>query len=256
MARSRLSNAIVEHYLKLIGEGTLTPGSQLPTESQLGETHGVGRSVVREALQALDAKGFVVVRQGSVATVAPRYRWHVLDSDFLSVHSGEEFFEQLQEARWLLEPRLAALAASNADEEAIARMEQLNLDLAMKKAPAAHAEVDIEFHETLAFASGNPILASLHGSLTSLGQRTREASASLPGAIERALVWHREILAAVKQRDPQAARAAMELHLRQVLNELRTLEDGADRSDYPGMIKSAPAPPERRTRRRKQPEDE
>jgi DNA-binding FadR family transcriptional regulator len=232
MARARLSNAIVTDYLRKIGSGEIEPGAALPPESLLCETYGVGRSVVREALQALDAKGFIVVRQGSVASVAPRYKWHVLDSEFLDVNSGEEFFALLQEARELLEPRLASIAAGRATPEAIAEMEAFNSRLAVTKhSPTEHAELDIAFHDAIARATDNSILVSLHASITGLGQRSRSASAAIPGAIDRAVVWHQHIVDALKAGDSVGASAAMHLHLRQVREELsridqRTIDEG------------------------------
>lgn len=224
MARYRLSQAIVLDYLKQIGSGELKPGSPMPTEAVLCEKYEVGRSVVREALQALHAKGFIVVRQGSVATVADRQHWNVLDTDFLAVHSGQEFFLDLQVARETLEPQIAYLAAQNRSEEDVAALEAAHAAATKASNPKDHARNDIEFHRALAQASGNAILASFHDSLTSLGQRTRSASATVPGAIGRAWQWHEQILAAVRSRDPESASAAMRLHLRQVREEIQRLE--------------------------------
>lgn len=225
MARERLSHGIVVDYLEKIGSGELEPGEQLPTESALCDTYGVGRSVVREALQALDAKGFVLVRQGSVAVVAPRHRWHVLDPVFLSVNTGEDFFELLQEARELLEPRLAALAAERAIPEILDELTQLNEALAAhQESPEEHAALDVAFHEAIAKATDNAVLVSLHASISGLGWRTRYASAAIPGAIDRAVRWHREIVAAVRAKDPVWASAAMDLHLRQVREELERID--------------------------------
>lgn len=229
MARIRLSNAIVSDYLRMIGDGEIEPGSPLPPESVLCETYGVGRSVVREALQALDAKGFIVVRQGSVATVAPRYLWHVLDKDFLDATNPQEYFWMLQEARELLEPRLASIAATRASEEAIDEMAELNRRLAaVTDSPTEHADLDIAFHDAVARATDNAILVSMHSSITGLGQRTRSASAAVPGAIERAIMWHDQIVDALRARDSVGASSAMHLHLRQVRGELARLEGSAD----------------------------
>ncbi|CAN5443983.1 FadR/GntR family transcriptional regulator [soil metagenome] len=232
MARARLSNAIVSDYLRKIGAGEIEPGSPLPPESVLCETYGVGRSVVREALQALDAKGFIVVRQGSVATVAPKYHWHVLDQEFLEVTNAEEYFSLLQEARELLEPRLASIAATRATDEAIAEMADINRQLAaVKDSPSQHAELDIAFHDAVARATDNAILVSMHSSITGLGQRTRSASAAVPGAIDRAVVWHEQIVDALRSRDAIGASAAMHLHLRQVRDELTRI----DKNDASGQ---------------------
>lgn len=227
-ARGRLSAAIVADYLGLIGSGYAQPGSTLPAESALCEKYDVGRSVVREALQALDAKGFIIVRQGSLATVAPRFKWHVLDSEFLAVHSGEAFYSQLQTAREVLEPQLAGLAALNADRESVETMEGLNRQLGANLKAEEHAQIDIAFHEAIAFAGGNSILANFHSSLTSLGERTRHASAGVAGAIDRAHAWHVRILDAVKDRDAVAASAAMTLHLRQVRAEIEHIPKNAN----------------------------
>lgn len=228
MARIRLSNAIVSDYLRSIGAGDILPGDQLPPESVLCETYGVGRSVVREALQALDAKGFIVVRQGSVAAVAPRYQWHVLDQEFLAVTNPEEYFALLQEAREVLEPRLAAIAATRASDAAIDEMAAINQRLAQTKdSPEQHAELDIAFHDAVARASDNAILFSMHSSITGLGQRTRSASAAVPGAIDRAVMWHEQIVAALRSRDATGAASAMHLHLRQVRDELDHLDGAA-----------------------------
>lgn len=228
MARQRLSNAIVADYLRMIGDGEIEPGASLPPESVLCESYGVGRSVVREALQALDAKGFIVVRQGSVATVAPRYRWHVLDKDFLDATNPQEYFWMLQEARELLEPRLASIAATRASEESIAEMAEINARLAGVSESLEHAELDIAFHDAVARATDNAILVSMHSSITGLGQRTRSASAAVPGAIERAVMWHEQIVEALRARDAIGASAAMHLHLRQVRGELARLESDSE----------------------------
>lgn len=229
MARTRLSNAIVTDYLRKIGAGEITPGSPLPPESVLCETFGVGRSVVREALQALDAKGFIIVRQGSVAVVAPKYHWHVLDQEFLAVTNPEEYFSLLQEAREVLEPRIASIAATRATPEAIEEMEQINARLAeVKDSPAEHAELDIAFHDAVARATDNAILVSMHASITGLGQRTRSALAAVPGAIDRAVLWHEHIVGALRVGDSVGASAAMHLHLRQVREDLGRIEHAGD----------------------------
>ncbi len=226
MPRERLSNAIVLDYLRKIGGGEMQPGEPLPPESAFCEAYGVGRSVVREALQSLGAKGFITVRQGAVTVVAPRYRWHVLDEDFLTVNSGAQFYDMLQEAREALEPNLAAIAAARATPELIAELTALNEALGMAgETPEKHAELDIAFHELLASASQNPILISWHSSITGLGHRTRSASAGVAGAVGRAFTWHGEIIAALRRWDAPAASAAMLLHLRQVRDELRHLPD-------------------------------
>lgn len=221
MSKVRLSNAIVSDYLRRIGSGEMKPGDNMPAESAMCDEYGVGRSVVREALQALDAKGFILVRQGSVAVVAPRYQWHVLDPEFLDVTNPEEYFSLVHEVREVLEPAIAALAASRATEDAIAEMDEINRRLErVIRSPDEHAELDIAVHDAIARATDNAILVSMHTSLTGLGYRTRTATAAVDGAISRAIDWHDRIIDAIRDRDPVGASAAMHLHLRQVRHDL------------------------------------
>nr|WP_223170829.1 FadR/GntR family transcriptional regulator [Microbacterium sp. NIBRBAC000506063] len=225
VARTRLSNAIVNDYLRRIGAGEVSPGDPLPPESVLCDSYGVGRSVVREALQALDAKGFIIVRQGSVAVVAPKFRWHVLDQDFLTVTNPREYFSMLQEARELLEPHIAAIAAERASDENIEEIAAIDARLAAARDSAEeHAELDIAFHDAIARATDNAILVSMHASITGLGYRARVESVAVPGAVDRALLWHGQILDALRAGDVIAASSAMHLHLRQVRGELERLD--------------------------------
>ena len=226
MTRRKLSDQIVEDILRLIASEELVEGSAIPTESSLCTSYGVGRSVAREAGRSLAAKGFVIVRQGSSSVVAPRYLWNVLDPDFLNVAGGHDYFKELHEARELLEPQIASLAAGRATDTDIDELEVLTRQLrASEDDPVLHADLDIQFHELLASASKNPVLWSLHHSLVGLGHRQRQELAHRPGAIQRAAEWHEHIIEALKAHDAATASAAMRMHLNQVSGELDGLRE-------------------------------
>lgn len=224
MERRKLSDRIVEDVLAKIGSGELDEGAALPSETAFSASYGVSRSVAREALRGLAAKGFIDAKQGSTTVVAPRYRWHVLDPDFLAVNSGEGFYGQLQEARELLEPLMARMAASRATPDLLEQMNDhiVKMDEVVDDAER-HAEYDIAFHEAIATATGNPVLVSMHNSITNMARRTRVASVAVPGATERAAEWHRHVYQAISTGDPEAAEAAMRMHLVQVKSELERL---------------------------------
>jgi DNA-binding FadR family transcriptional regulator len=189
----------------------------------MASSYGVSRSVVREAIRTLAAKGFVVASQGSSSVVAQRTSWSVLDPEFLAVNSGEEFFGHLQEAREILEPSIIVVAVRRIDDEALAELAQRHQEFGEASDPDDHATRDIAFHAAIAEATNNPVLVSLHAMVSGLGYRTRTRSAELPGSIARAAFWHGEILAALQARDADAAESAMRLHLRQVRGELERL---------------------------------
>jgi len=223
VARRKLSSQIVEEVLRQISEGEIMEGSALPSELVLCTSFGVSRSVAREAISSLSAKGFISVSQGAASVVAPRYSWNILDPDFLKVTGGQEFFSELQEAREQLEPRIAALAAKHASSESIQLLKELAQEMRLEVSdPEVHAQLDIRFHEAIAAATGNAVLFSLHHSLVQLGYVMRAVNAEVPGAIHRASEWHSLIVDAIESRNPVAAEAAMQLHLTQVRSELET----------------------------------
>ncbi|TDE11171.1 FadR/GntR family transcriptional regulator [Jiangella asiatica] len=222
------SQAIVDEFMRLIATGELVEAAALPTEPELCERFGVGRGTAREAIQALAAKGLVTVRHGSGTVVAPRWRHHQLDPDYLRVKGhGQDLAEFVVEAREALEPMIAPLAAKRATDEDLARLRQLVEELANvgEGDPEVHARVDIAFHATLAAASGNPVLTAMHDLITQLGLRYRRSSVQVPGAVERAVMWHRHILEAIEARDPGAAADAMRMHLRQVRSEIEHIPE-------------------------------
>ncbi|WP_158607920.1 FadR/GntR family transcriptional regulator [Nocardia panacis] len=236
--RQKLSDGIVDDILGKIGSGELPEGSVLPAEAALAAQYGVGRSVMREALRGLAAKGFLVSRQGSTTTVAPRTQWSVLDPDFLAANSGAAFYEELQEARELLEPLITRLAATRRPPELIDTLQRLHSEMISAGAdPEQHAELDVRFHETLATATGNTVLVSMHNSISNMGHRTRAASAAIPGAVERAIHWHHQILETVAAGDPDTAEAAMRMHLRQVRGELSAVQTAARIPEEPRQKK-------------------
>lgn len=210
--------------MRRIASGELREGETLPVEAALCQEYGVSRSALREAMQTLAAKGFVRIRQGSGTTVGSRDEWHLLDPQFLDItgHSAS-LYTHLVEARAILEPAIAALAAQRARPEEISRLRDLvaELDQVGDRNPERHAEIDLAFHATLAEASHNPVLVAMHALITRLGREQRQMIArSSPGAVGRAVFWHQHILDAVAQSDATAVQDAMRMHLRQVRAEL------------------------------------
>ncbi|AEV85066.1 Fatty acid metabolism regulator protein [Actinoplanes sp. SE50] len=248
MVRRKRSEVLVDDYLRRIAARELVEGDTLPTESELCRLYGVGRSAVREALQALAAKGFVKVRQGSGCTVAPRVEWNQLDPAYLRVSHNGDLLSHLVEAREILEPAIAAIAAYRASPVHVQRLRELAEELEQVGGadPGRHAAVDMAFHEALARATGNPVLVSIHASIAGLGRRSRVATAAVPGAVERAVFWHRHVVDAVAGGDPDAVRDAMRMHMRQVRTEIHRVGAAMpDQVPSSGKVKGAQCPPTR-----------
>jgi DNA-binding FadR family transcriptional regulator len=214
---------VVSDFLSRIVDGELSEGAALPTEAAIMADYGISRTAVREALQILVAKGFVRVRQGSGATVMPRTSWNVLDPEYLKMTGLDVgLLRDLLESRDIIEPALAALAASRARPSQLERLRELVLSMAATPDldPVDHAKLDVAFHGLIAEATNNVVLISIHSSITHLGRAQRELMAHHEGGMERALFWHEHLLEAIERRDPGASRDAMRMHMRQVHAEL------------------------------------
>ena len=123
----------------------------------------------------------------------------------------------LGEVRNILEPHIAALAATRTEQqhlrslwEAFQSMDR-NLDN-----PDGYIEADLDFHLALAEAAGNPLILSLLDSIVSLLREERIRLFQIKGAPERSQRHHKRILEAIERRDPEGAREAMRAHLQEV----------------------------------------
>ena len=129
----------------------------------------------------------------------------------------QELVSELLDFRKMLEPPLAARAATHASADEISEMEEILQRQAEKQAQgdAAIAE-DAEFHYSVALASGNSVVLKVLDILMDLLRDTRERSLQVEGRPQKSLAGHRRILAAIKRHDAEAAKAAMRRHIEDV----------------------------------------
>ena len=204
----------------------LRPGDKLPSERELSETLGVSRSSIRDAIRSLELVGLVEPRQGS-GTVVREISADTLITPLASVLRHKmELVGELLDFRKMLEPPLAARAASHASEEELIEMEEIlqRQEAKFRKRELA-IEEDSEFHYAIAMASGNSVVLKVLDVLMDMLRDTRERSLQLEGRPQKSLAGHRRILAAIKKRDAEAAKAAMRRHIEDVeeivLNEFQ-----------------------------------
>ena len=209
---------VVSHVRNLIEQGALRPGDRLPAERDLAAHVGVSRPTVRAGLRALAAIGVVQSRHGS-GTYIPDGP-PSLGTDALSFLAALHGFtrDEMYEARRILEVGAAGLAAERATPEQIATMaeEVASLFAAMAN-PQVFLVHDINFHRAVAAASGNPIVASLVEMVSALYyERRRDTAARASDRDMRdAAEMHRRIYQAIRSRDADEARRAMQTHLMQ-----------------------------------------
>ena len=195
----------------------LQPGDKLPSERELAEMLQVSRSSIRDAIRGLELIGLVEPRQGAGTIVREISAESLVNPFANALKRRQELVGELLDFRKMLEPPLAARAATRASSDEISEMEEIleRQEGKLSRGEAAMAE-DAEFHYSIALASGNSVVLKVLDILMDLLRDTRERSLQVEGRPQKSLAGHRRILAAVKRHDAEAAKAAMRRHIEDV----------------------------------------
>jgi GntR family transcriptional regulator, transcriptional repressor for pyruvate dehydrogenase complex len=222
---SRLFEQIVQQVEESILKGQLKPGDQLPAERDLAQRFGVSRTAVREAVKTLREKGLVEAYSGRGTFVTNGNSQAIRQSlDLMIRINKQEGLANLAELRLVLEPEIAALAALRIEEQLVATMrEAVGVMERNLHDPDAYVEADLDFHLALAEAADNPLILSLLDSIVGLLREQRSRIFDVDGGPERGQFHHKQILAAIENRDAEAARESMRAHLNQVLADSSVL---------------------------------
>jgi len=219
----KLYQTVAEAVTRDIAAGRYQPGQKLPSERELTETHNVSRPTIREAMIALEIRGIVEARHNSGVFVAkvppPPSEDNAAEADF-DIGAFE-----LTEARKLIEGEAAALAATLITTEDLAKLYGLLDDMKRDFEANAHDDcADRDFHLTIAAATRNAALVLVVETLWDLRYKaplTREIFRRARNVgISTFVDDHRQIVDALRDRDPQAARTAMQMHLQLVMDEM------------------------------------
>ena len=214
--RNKVYEEVAKQIERLILK-KLKPGDKLPSERELAELLQVSRSSIRDAIRGLELMGLVEPRQGA-GTIVRELSVEPLVNPFANaLKRRQELVSELLDFRKMLEPPLAARAATHASVDEISEMEEIlqRQEGKLSKGEAAIAE-DAEFHYSIALASGNSVVLKVIDILMDLLRDTRERSLQLKGRPQKSLAGHRRILAAIKRRDAEAAKSAMRRHIEDV----------------------------------------
>lgn len=211
-----LSANVTERLERLIHERHLEPGDRMPSERELAEHFGVSRTVIREAVRSLVARGLLEVRPGSGALIKAPTAQTVVQSvvSFMQVGQPEFDYSKIHEVRRVLEIEIAGLAAERRYEEDLQHIQSYleQMEAAIADRPA-FAAADVAFHVALARATHNELFVILLDSIAGVMFRVRELGGRLPSAPQHALRFHRKIFRKVRAQDVEGARQAMLEHL-------------------------------------------
>jgi GntR family transcriptional regulator, transcriptional repressor for pyruvate dehydrogenase complex len=219
---SRLIYESVLEYLKSeLLRGNLRPGSQLPTVAALAEQLNVGQASVREAYRILQSKGVLEVTQGRGTFVSTDVI--NIDDTLTDFHlSDQPSRVHLLEARRLLEPGIAALAAQRATSAEI----QLIQELAQRpdqQLPSHDewVELNIEFHDAVAIAAHNPVITQMVRAIYDVIRDSQPVvDYVLPDAMKKGISYHKLIALAIQDGNPEAAQTLMHQHIAGVEEKL------------------------------------
>jgi len=213
--KTKVYEAIVEQIRANIESGVWPEGTQLPSERELAEQLNIGRPSVREALRVLEVMGYIEIRPGQGTFVTERSTQSQQIQLLESMLQEDNHVVELLEVREFFEPQIALIAAQSATEDDIKHMEDI---LERMEAVVADGgtgvDENIEFHLALTKAVGNRVLLQIHQLLLYLSRDPVEQFFQVPGRLTRSLEGHREILEAIKERNPQKAQQSMLEHLR------------------------------------------
>jgi GntR family transcriptional regulator, transcriptional repressor for pyruvate dehydrogenase complex len=226
----KVSETISRQVRDAIFGGLLKPGDKLPSERELIQSFGVSKASMREALRSLEVLGFIQIRKGNsggafVTEVHPQ-KARELFNNFL--HFKNLSLAHLTEVRLLLETHTAVAAAKTIGPGDLERLQALTqegeADLARRDLSRLRHN-EIEFHRVIGNACCNPLLSFILDAVHHLlvdAKDVLQPSFEFSGKVLKA---HRQICNALVQRDPEAARREMALHLADVERDLALLQE-------------------------------
>lgn len=219
----RVSEAIALRIQKAVSKGKLVPGEKLPAERDLAKRLNVSRVSVREAYRALAELGMLVVKRGAEggAFISDIDHEPVTRSLSLMLRLGRTSLEELTEARVLLEPSLARLAALRASPEDIRQLEELVRKQEQSlKGNGNPRRYDLQFHRLVAQCTKNLPLIIVMNSVADLALEAIATIDITPDVKKHVLNFHKRVLDAIRRRDGDAAQRIMLRHVLDVQSRL------------------------------------
>jgi GntR family transcriptional repressor for pyruvate dehydrogenase complex len=208
--QKRLSGEVTNQITDLILQNHLQPGDKLPPERQLAEELGVSRTVLREAMKALEEKGLVEVKQGSGTFVCSPSFEMVSDSLSLLLQANMPRYLELMDVREILDVAIAGRLAEGATREDIDKLsERIAWMWQVLDSPEEFVEGDVAFHIEFYQAAKNEVLLTIMQPVMELLVEAMEMTFEPPGSAESSLRRHEKLVECIRAGDAKGARNAM-----------------------------------------------
>jgi GntR family transcriptional repressor for pyruvate dehydrogenase complex len=220
--KTRVAEEIADRIRVLILDGTFPAGRPLPAERPLAERFGVSRGSIRDAFRTLETIGLLVTRHGQ-GTFPQELDVDRLVAPLTSVlRYRPDLQDELLDVRRMFEPAVARFAASRVTDADLADLQRI-LDAQRKKLKTGRSALveDTAFHAALARATRNRVVVSIMATLNDLLVESRRHTLKQKGRPQRSILGHEAVVAALRQRDAEAAASAMRAHIDQIASLLQ-----------------------------------
>lgn len=220
----RLAAHVAEEYP---GENRL-PAEEiwLPSERELASRFHVSRPVIREATKRLEFQGLLEIHHGRGTKLVRQLQRPLSSALRFDIPDNLERLRQLNETRRILEPEIARLAASHASDADLKTLSTCHDDLVSCREIEAAARIDARFHELIARAAGNRVVALVLAAFGDLAEESRRRTLNVSG-LETAVAHHGAILEALKNRAGDEAARLMAYHVGEASRDLEASERAA-----------------------------
>ena len=233
MRTGHIFNSLLNELQQRIRNGEWQPGSHLPSITHLAHTFGVSTGSVREALRSLQSLGMVRIEHGRGVIVISNQSKD--DPQFPPTNLTIANVVALAEARRLIEPELAALAAERGSDNELTEILQIAITMEQHVvAGLDFGESDTAFHHAIAIAAHNPVLSQMILSMQDLFLMSRQLTSKELGMTDRAVHYHRLIADAIQTRNAAQARLLMLAHMNDALGSVLFIE--AQQSNHAAPI--------------------
>jgi GntR family transcriptional repressor for pyruvate dehydrogenase complex len=214
LQHKRIYEEVVDMIIQRIRLGALTVGQRFPPERILAEEMGVSRTSLREALRALESRGYIYSIPGGGNYVNSVSLKHVLPPLSAMVAQDKKLAADIIDVRLHLEVHMASLAAKNASKQQLSQIYSAILNMQSEVEGGGNGiQGDNQFHLEISKASQNKAFAIITELVGELMAESRKATLDIPGQPAKSIEDHLSIFNAIQEGDPEKAAAAMESHL-------------------------------------------
>ena len=224
ITKKKIYETVSEQIEQLIISGEWKEGMRIPTEDDLASVFNVGRGSIREAITSLQMSGILVSSPGLGTYVADNAIVCINNSHLAEMLNDQENLNELIEARYILEPELAALAAIHATPKDIKNLQNLVDRMSKGKDKEEMATYGHLFHIAISEICGNVILVNLYKSITEPIRKMRRAGFLTYELYQNDIPVHQSILDAIAAGDPTLAEERMREHLKKDYYDNRNLK--------------------------------